>query len=44
MFNFLQYHCLNGNKTHVLKVIELKLIGAQVGIPNICTFEKTNKK
>jgi len=34
------YHWLNGNKVHVLKAIKSILIGAQVEIPNICTFEK----
>ncbi len=35
---------VNGNKVHVLKTIKSILIGAQVEIPNICTFEKKNWK
>ncbi len=42
------YHWLNGNKVHVLKTINSILIGAQVKISNICTFEfsflKMNEK
>jgi hypothetical protein len=40
----LWYNWLNGNKVHVLNTIKFILIGAQVEIPNVCTFEKIKLK
>jgi hypothetical protein len=42
-FYFYLYHWLIDNKVHVLKTTKSILIGAQVEIPNICTFEKNLK-